>query len=53
MHTHHPSYFSNMTGVEYHVLHVQEPILYVIRKANRQAHDKGMYYFLAVISFIM
>ena len=30
-----------MTGVEYHVLHVQEPILYVIRKVNRQAPDKG------------
>lgn len=28
-----------MTGVEYHVLHVQEPILYVIRKANRQSHN--------------
>lgn len=35
-----------MTGVEYHVLHVQEPILYVIRKANRQSRDSCMCLFL-------
>lgn len=28
-------FFSNMTGLEYILLHVQEPILYVIRKQHR------------------
>lgn len=32
-------YFRNMTGVEYVLLHVQEPILYVIRKQHR--HSQG------------
>ena len=31
-----------MTGVEYMLLHVQEPILYVIRKVHRQAPDRGI-----------
>lgn len=31
--------FSNMTGIEYIVLHAQDPILYVIRKQNR--HSPG------------
>ena len=30
-----------MTGIEYMLLHVQDPILYVIRKAYRQSKDKG------------
>lgn len=30
-----------MTGTEYRLLHVQEPILYVIRKLHRQSPDKG------------
>ena len=30
-----------MTGIEYMLLHVQEPILYVIRKVHRQAADRG------------
>jgi len=30
-----------MTGTEYMLLHVQEPILYVIRKLHRQSPDKG------------
>ena len=29
--------FSNMTGIEYMLLHVQEPILYVIRKQHRHS----------------
>jgi len=32
-----------MTGIEYMLLHVQDPILYVIRKAYRQSKDKGKY----------
>ena len=35
------SSYSNMVGTEYTLLHVQEPILYVIRKAHRQSPDKG------------
>ena len=30
-----------MIGTEYSLLHVQDPILYVIRKAHRQSTDKG------------
>ena len=33
----------NMKGIEYMLLHVQEPILYVVRKVHRQAPDKGAY----------
>lgn len=32
-----------MAGIEYMLLHVQEPILYVIRKVHRQAPDRGSY----------
>lgn len=35
-----PAQLMNMTGTEYSLLHVQEPILYVIRKAHRQSVDK-------------
>ena len=34
-------YPSNMTGIEFSLLLVQEPILYVIRKVHRQSPDKG------------
>lgn len=30
-----------MTGIEYSLYLVQEPILYVIRKVHRQSPDKG------------
>lgn len=30
-------FFRNMTGLEYILLHVQEPILYVIRKQHRHS----------------
>lgn len=30
-----------MVGIEYSLLIVQEPILYVIRKVHRQSPDKG------------
>lgn len=30
-----------MTGIEFSLLLVQEPILYVIRKVHRQSPDKG------------
>jgi len=36
----------NMTGIEYMLLHVQEPILYVIRKVDRQTKDRGTCYSL-------
>jgi mediator of RNA polymerase II transcription subunit 6 len=35
-----PSQLQNMKGIEYSLLHVQEPVLYVIRKNYRQAPDK-------------
>ena len=30
-------FYRNMTGLEYALLHVQEPILYVIRKQHRHS----------------
>lgn len=30
-------FFSNMVGLEYCLLHVQEPILYVVRKQHRHS----------------
>ncbi|KAL5464155.1 hypothetical protein EMCRGX_G033124 [Ephydatia muelleri] len=35
-----PAQLVNMIGTEYSLLHVQDPILYVIRKAHRQSTDK-------------
>lgn len=32
-----PDQLLNMTGIEYFLLHTQAPILYVIRKGNRQS----------------
>ena len=32
--------FRNMKGMEYVLLHVMEPVLYVIRKNYRQGPDK-------------
>lgn len=34
-------FFSNMTGIEYLLLHVQDPVLYVIRKVRRLSPEKG------------
>lgn len=43
--------FSNMVGVEYILLHVQDPILYVIRKQHRhsptEATPMADYYIIA------
>jgi hypothetical protein len=36
-------FFSNMTGLEYVLLHVQEPILYVVRKQHRHSPQQGQY----------
>lgn len=33
--------FSQMVGVEYILLHAQEPILYIIRKQQRQSPAQG------------
>ncbi len=30
-----------MTGIEYMLLHVQEPILFVVRKQHRQTPERG------------
>lgn len=47
--------FSGMTGVEYILLHVQEPILYVIRKQHRhnsnQVTPLADYYIIAGIIY--
>jgi len=32
----------SMTGIEYELLHAMEPILYVIRKQNRQSPTQGL-----------
>lgn len=44
-------FFSNMIGVEYILLHVQEPILYVIRKQHRHSPTEATpladYYIIA------
>ena len=34
--------FSNMTGIEYEILHIQDPILSVIRKQHRHSPTQGM-----------
>ena len=33
---------SNMTGIEYLLLHVQDPVLYIIRKVRRLSPEKGV-----------
>ena len=35
------SYCRNMTGVEYVLLHVQEPILYIVRKQYRHSPQQS------------
>lgn len=48
-------FFSNMTGLEYILLHVQEPILYVIRKQHRHsptvASPVADYYIIAGVVY--
>lgn len=48
-------YFRNMTGLEYILLHVQEPILYVIRKQHRHSPVQTIpladYYIIAGIVY--
>ncbi|XP_046343546.1 mediator of RNA polymerase II transcription subunit 6-like isoform X2 [Haliotis rufescens] len=48
-------HLSNMTGLEYILLHVQEPILYVIRKQFRQSPTQvsplAMYYIIGGIVY--
>ncbi|EEB18452.1 conserved hypothetical protein [Pediculus humanus corporis] len=50
-----PEQLNNMTGLEYILLHVQEPILYVIRKQHRhsptQATPLADYYIVAGIVY--
>ncbi|XP_063221750.1 mediator of RNA polymerase II transcription subunit 6 [Bacillus rossius redtenbacheri] len=50
-----PDQLKNMTGIEYDLLHVQEPILYVIRKQNRysptQVTPLADYYIIAGIVY--
>ncbi|XP_068729226.1 mediator of RNA polymerase II transcription subunit 6-like [Montipora capricornis] len=50
-----PSTLQTMTGIEYEVLHVQEPILYVIRKQHRisptQVTPIADYYVLAGVVY--
>ena len=50
-----PEQMSMMTGIEYTLLHVQEPILYVIRKQDRIGPDSATplvdYYILAGIVY--
>ncbi|XP_035232238.1 mediator of RNA polymerase II transcription subunit 6-like [Stegodyphus dumicola] len=50
-----PEHLSNMTGLEYCLLHVQEPILYVIRKQHRispnQVTPIADYYILAGVVY--
>lgn len=47
--------YRNMTGLEYILLHVQDPILYVIRKQHRhsptQATPLADYYIIAGIVY--
>jgi len=47
--------YSNMTGLEYILLHVQEPILYVIRKQHRHSPTHATpladYYIIAGIVY--
>lgn len=48
-------FISNMTGLEYILLHVQEPILYVVRKQHRhtptQATPMADFYIIAGIIY--
>jgi len=48
-------HLNNMTGIEYILLHVQEPILYVIRKQDRKspsfAEAKADYYIIAGVVY--
>ncbi|XP_011504681.1 PREDICTED: mediator of RNA polymerase II transcription subunit 6 [Ceratosolen solmsi marchali] len=50
-----PDQLTNMTGLEYILLHVQEPILYVIRKQHRhsptQATPLADYYIIAGVVY--
>ena len=39
--SHFISYCRNMTGVEYVLLHVQEPILYIVRKQYRHSPQQS------------
>lgn len=47
--------FRNMTGLEYVLLHVQEPILYVIRKQHRHSSTQTTpladYYIIAGVVY--
>lgn len=47
--------FRNMTGLEYVLLHVQEPILYVIRKQHRHSPQQvtplADYYIIAGVVY--
>lgn len=49
------NFYRNMTGVEYNLLHVQEPILYVIRKQHRfsatQTTPMADYYIIAGVVY--
>lgn len=48
-------YYRNMTGLEYVLLHVQEPILYVIRKQHRHSPQQvtplADYYIIAGVVY--
>ncbi|CDR00494.1 unnamed protein product [Oncorhynchus mykiss] len=48
-------YFSQMVGVEYILLHAQEPILYIIRKQQRQSPTQVIplsdYYIIAGVVY--
>ncbi|XKL69617.1 hypothetical protein PGB90_007386 [Kerria lacca] len=50
-----PDQLCNMTGLEYILLHVQEPILYVIRKQDRQSSNQTIpiadYYIIAGVIY--
>ncbi|KAK2148390.1 hypothetical protein LSH36_500g01037 [Paralvinella palmiformis] len=50
-----PEQLSNMTGMEYILLHVQEPILYVIRKQHRTSPQQAIpladYYIIAGVVY--
>ena len=44
--------YRNMTGIEFSLLLVQEPILYVIRKVHRQSPEKGIIYVKYLYKYI-
>ncbi|KAK9709328.1 MED6 mediator subfamily complex component [Popillia japonica] len=50
-----PDQLQNMVGLEYVLLHVQEPILYVIRKQHRHSHQQvtplADYYIIAGVVY--